>query len=178
MFASSGEATAPCGVPTSVFRPFFSLPRTPPPSAISGSGAGSLRSAMRCSMNLTSHSVRQIIEGPHNTLPTTRTPARACHHHSGPHHPFVGRTLAIFGSTALPGGKVHLILILPNGSRSLIPAEVDRPPMRSCRVSLLPRQNPTRIFGSVSDLLHALAVVDALLQSPHSIARQRRQICR
>ncbi|PYU64764.1 MAG: hypothetical protein DMG49_25770, partial [Acidobacteria bacterium] len=58
-------------------------------------------------------------------------------------------------------GKPHLILILPKGSRSLIPQEwTDLGGLP--QDSLVPTK-PHTILGSVSDLLHARAVVDALL---------------
>src|SRR5262252_7728110 len=39
-----------------------------------------------------------------------------------PHHPLEGKTLLIFGVRRFQG-ELNLMLILPNGSRSLIPAE-------------------------------------------------------
>src|SRR5215831_15473113 len=79
MFASSGEATAPCGVPTSVFDHF---PSSDTP-AISHFWIrhSILRSAIRCSMNLTSHSCDKLSKDPTTHYPPQR-PARACHHHS------------------------------------------------------------------------------------------------
>lgn len=59
-------------------------------------------------------------------------------------------------------GRLYLILILPDGSKSMIPAEwtsfssVARPPQA---VSVDARAT----LGSVEDLLHARAITDALL---------------
>src|SRR2546426_7996343 len=58
MFASSGEATAPCGVPTSVFDHFPSSD-TPALSHF-WMRRSILRSAMRCSMNLPTHSCDRL----------------------------------------------------------------------------------------------------------------------
>jgi len=59
-------------------------------------------------------------------------------------------------------GQLYLILILPDGSKSLVPADwtdfvsVTRPPQA---VSM----QATAAMGSVEDLLHAGAITDALL---------------
>ena len=75
-----------------------------------------------------------------------------------PRHPFEGKALAVFGRRHHQS-KPHLILILPDGSRSLIPTEwtdLDSSTPGSPAV-----QNPH--LGFVTDLLHSRAVVDALL---------------
>ena len=77
-----------------------------------------------------------------------------------PHHPFEGKTLPVFGLGRYRG-KLHLTLILPNGSRSLIPVEWTD--LNAAQQSLLVPLNTNLHFGSLSDLLHAVAVVDALL---------------
>ena len=77
-----------------------------------------------------------------------------------PQHPFDGKTLAVFGRRRYQG-KPHLVLILPDGSRSLIPTEwtdLDSFPPGSLAG---PKLNTP--LGCVTDLLHARAVVDALL---------------
>ena len=78
-----------------------------------------------------------------------------------PYHPFEGKTLPVFGLRHYQG-KLHLTLILPNGSRSLIPAEWTN--LDASLQSSLASPNPNLHLGSVRDLLHALAVVDALLR--------------
>ena len=98
-----------------------------------------------------------------------RTPRHTTHHKdlpehvtiTRPNHPFEGKTLAVFGRRRYQG-KLHLILILPNGSRSLIPVEwtdLDAFPQ-----SPPAPPKPNTHLGSVRDLLHARAVVDALLK--------------
>ena len=77
-----------------------------------------------------------------------------------PHHPFEGKTLPVFGLGRYRD-KLHLTLILPNGSRSLIPVEWTD--LNAAQQSLLAPPNPNLHLGSLRDLLHALAVVDALL---------------
>ena len=72
-----------------------------------------------------------------------------------PHHPFEGKSLAVFGSRRQQG-RLHLILVLPDGSRSLIPAEWTD--VHGCATP------PTCNTGvaSVEDLLRSRRVVDAL----------------
>ena len=97
-----------------------------------------------------------------------RTPRHTTHHKDLPehvtitrlHHPFEGKTLPVFGLRRHQG-KLHLILILPNGSRSLIPAEWTN--LDAFPQSPPAKPKPTHL-GSVRDLLQALAVVDALLR--------------
>ena len=78
------------------------------------------------------------------------------------HHPFEGKKLPIFGVRRFQG-KLHLMLILPNGSRSLIPTEWTDLGASQHTAPASANLNPR--LGSVGDLLHARAVVDALLHS-------------
>jgi hypothetical protein len=57
-------------------------------------------------------------------------------------------------------GRLYLILILPDGSKSLIPAD-----WTDYAFVTRPRQalHATATLGSVQDLLHARAITDALL---------------
>ena len=73
-----------------------------------------------------------------------------------PRHPFEGKSLSVFGAMSRKG-RLLLVLILPDGSKSLIPA--DWTDLAS------PTQTaPTATtLSSLEDLLHARAVVDALL---------------
>ena len=77
-----------------------------------------------------------------------------------PHHPFEGKTLPIFGVRRFQG-KLHLMLILPNGSRSLIPTEWTD--LGASQQTAPASTNLNLHLGTVRDLLHARAVVDALL---------------
>jgi hypothetical protein len=79
------------------------------------------------------------------------------------HHPLCGRSLAVYGWTHRHG-RLELILVLPDGSKSMVPAdwtdlaeEID--PGSNAEVS--------GDLASADQLLHVRAVVDALL------ARQR-----
>ena len=71
-----------------------------------------------------------------------------------------GKKLAVFGQRRFRD-KLHLILISPKGSRLLIPQEwTDFGDL--AQDAAVPT-TPKTILGSVSDLLHARAVIDALL---------------
>ena len=71
-----------------------------------------------------------------------------------------GKKLAVFGQRRYQD-KPHLILILPKGGRSLIPKEWTD--LAVPRQEAPPQAKPTAHLGSINDLLHARAVVDALL---------------
>ena len=77
-----------------------------------------------------------------------------------PQHPFDGTTLAVFGRRRYQG-KPHLVLILPDGSRSLIPTEWTD--LASSPPGSLAGPKLNTPLGCATDLLHARAVVDALL---------------
>ena len=71
-----------------------------------------------------------------------------------------GKKLAVFGQRRYQD-KLHLILISPKGGRFLIPREwtdLALPPQES-----VAQAKPNAHLGSINDLLHARAVVDALL---------------
>jgi len=71
--------------------------------------------------------------------------------------------LAVFGQRRYQG-KLHLILILPQGGRSLVPKEwTDLEVRPGDSVAQAKPNNYLGSLGSVDDLLHARAVVDALL---------------
>lgn len=73
-------------------------------------------------------------------------------------HPFQGRSLNVFGVMHRKG-RLLLVLILPDGSKSLIPA--DWTDLASPTQSI--GTPATTTLGSLEDLLHARALVDALL---------------
>ena len=90
----------------------------------------------------------------HQHLPESVTVIRA-------RHPFEGKSLEVLGSTHRKGG-LHLVLILPDGSKSLIPAEwTDL--ASAVQLPRALRAHTATTLGSLEDLLHARAVVDALL---------------
>lgn len=74
-----------------------------------------------------------------------------------PRHPLQGRSLRVLGQMRRHG-RVELLLVLPDGSKSLIPAawtDADSPAADS--------EQDAATLGSVADLLHACAVISALL---------------
>ena len=74
-----------------------------------------------------------------------------------PHHPFEGRSLAVLGQTHRQG-RLHWVLILPDGSRSLVPAE-----WTAVGSSTPQAVNHTSTsLASLEDLLRLRSVVDAL----------------
>ena len=76
-------------------------------------------------------------------------------------HPFEGKALTVLG-TIHRHRRLHLLLILPDGSKSLIPADwTDLPSLAQPQRAL--SAHTTATLGSLEDLFHARAVVDALL---------------
>ena len=76
-------------------------------------------------------------------------------------HPFDGRSLNVLGSIHRKG-RLHLVLILPDGSKSLIP--VDWTDLASpAQPQQVRSAQAAATLGSLEDLLHTRAVVDALL---------------
>ena len=73
-------------------------------------------------------------------------------------HPFQGRSLNVFGAMHRKG-RLLLVLILPDGSKSLIPA--DWTDLASPTQSI--GTPGTTTLGSLEDLLHARALFDLLL---------------
>src|SRR5271165_855703 len=87
-------------------------------------------------------------------LPERVTIVRAC-------HPFEGKSLTVLGAIHRHG-RLHLLLILPDGSKSLVPAD-----WTDIALTVQPygavTSNQAATLGSREDLFHARAVVDALL---------------
>ena len=79
-----------------------------------------------------------------------------------PHHPFKGKTLDILRH-ARRQGRLYLVLVLPDGSRSLIPADwTDLHPAAIGSAQSHP-------FASQQDLLRLRALADALLNRTVSV---------
>src|SRR3954454_4521886 len=74
-----------------------------------------------------------------------------------PHHPFEGQSLEVLRQARMPGG-LQFVLILPDGSKSLIPADWTDFKATSCAT-----QTPV-LVGSLDDLLRLRNLVDALLR--------------
>src|ERR1700747_677558 len=78
-----------------------------------------------------------------------------------PRHPFEGKSLAVVGAMHRKG-RLTLTLILPDGTKSLIPAAwTDLAPTEPPRGVIGAKQIATR--DSLEALIHASALVDALL---------------
>src|SRR6202034_4653383 len=71
-------------------------------------------------------------------------------------HPFEGQALQVFGWMR-KHGQLELCLVLPDGSKSLIPASWTDVGFEA------ERQNGPEILGSLTDLLHTRAIVDGLI---------------
>jgi len=75
------------------------------------------------------------------------------------HHPLVGKWLSVYGWMRRHG-RLDLILVLPDGSKALVPGSwTDLDP----QIAGAPESEPSGGLASVSQLLRARAVVDALL---------------
>ena len=72
------------------------------------------------------------------------------------HHPFQGRTLGVLRHARMRG-RLQFVLILPDGSKSLVPAE-----WTDFYATADPPPNP--LAGSQEDLLRLRGLVDALLR--------------
>src|SRR5207245_11628507 len=96
----------------------------------------------------------------HQDLPASVTITRS-------HHAFEGQSLVVDGRVHRQG-RAHLLLVLPDGSRSLIPAEWTD--LRSSEDTPVANPSPRISLAPLSDLLHARTIVDALprqLLAPH-----------
>lgn len=86
-------------------------------------------------------------------------------------HPLEGQSSAVLCWTHR-AGSLHLLLVLPDGTRSLVPsawtdlATRQSQPTRAPELSRSPAHSP--ILGSLSDLIRLRTIVDALLRRPAS----------
>ncbi len=74
-----------------------------------------------------------------------------------PHHPFEGQSLEVLRHARMRG-ILQFVLILPDGSKSLIPAD-----WTDFKTVACPPQGPP-VVGSLEDLLRLRGFVDALLR--------------
>ena len=87
------------------------------------------------------------------------------------HHPFEGRSLAVIHGIRRRG--VRLVLaILPNGTRSLIPAAWTdwRPEQSTERPGAKTNSHISHDLGRLDDLLHLRTIINALLSRPSESA--------
>src|SRR5271165_3348786 len=95
--------------------------------------------------------------------PLSRKPPHTTHHRDlpervtivRPHHPFEGRSLEVLRVTQRHD-RLQLVVIIPDGSKSLIPAE-----WTSFKAAVDTRHGQ-QMIGSVDDLLRLRGLVDAL----------------
>src|SRR5215217_4788770 len=124
--ASMGLATPPCGVPQVLFLPPSSAGSRFRPVLQSGLSATSLsdtappdpRSAKPRTEAV--RSVESYQRKPRHTTHPQYFPERVTI--TRPHHPFEGRALEVLRQVRMPAG-LQLVLFLPDGSKSLIPAD-------------------------------------------------------
>jgi len=89
-------------------------------------------------------------------------------------HPFEGQSLAVW-STMQRKDRTILVLNLPDGSKSLIPAEWTDFASRIQAQPTAPATGAATI-GSLEDLLHARAIVDALLSRLPTFQRESKKL--
>jgi hypothetical protein len=68
-------------------------------------------------------------------------------------------------------GRMYLVLILPDGSKSMIPGEWTDFALPT-QLERAPVAHPVPTFGLLEDLLHARTVVDALLSRLAAVANE------
>ncbi|MBL8223425.1 MAG: hypothetical protein JNL62_29605, partial [Bryobacterales bacterium] len=73
-----------------------------------------------------------------------------------PHHPFQGQSLEVLRQARMPAG-LQLVLILPDGSKSLVPATWTDFQNSACA------PEAPQLVGSFEDLLRLGELTDALL---------------
>ena len=109
------------------------------------------------------------METPRHGIRSPRKPRHTTHHHHLPervtiirsHHPFEARSLEVL-SKIHRNGRLYLVLILPDGSKSVIPVEwTDYASVTQPRQAASAQNRA--VLGSIEDLLHARAITDALL---------------
>ena len=94
-----------------------------------------------------------------------------------PHHPFEGQTLELLGWSHRHN-RLHLLLILPDGSRSLIPAEwtdLQRPDDEAAGDDAGTGMASPPCLGSLTQLLEACHLVEALLERLDAAGRKTTQ---
>jgi len=83
-------------------------------------------------------------------------------------HPFEGRALDVIARCERHG-RLHLLLVLPNGTRSLIPGDWTNLPSKPQAITA-PTSVQCPLLATCDYLLRTRAVVDALLQRTEAIA--------
>jgi len=78
-------------------------------------------------------------------------------------HPFEGSALDVLG-WCHRGDELHLTLVLPDGTRALIPAAWTDLPVTQHAPRASPQRTRVAFLASHAELLHARTIVDALLR--------------
>ena len=84
-----------------------------------------------------------------------------------PAHPFEGKSLTLFGHTQRKD-RLHLLLILPDGSKSLVPAAWTN--LNSTPDLTVQKQSAT--LASLDELLRMRTLIDAFLRRLASVAEE------
>src|SRR6266700_2866662 len=129
--------------------------RSLPPSTISGSAGAFLNPLFGARRTGPANYVRLCRRKPPHTTHHQHFPERVTITRS--HHPFQGQSLEVLRQARMPGG-LQFVLILPDGSKSLIPAE-----WTDFNNTSDASQSP-ELVGSLDDLLRLRGLVDALLR--------------
>src|SRR5271167_1913643 len=186
MFASSGESGEPCGMPrrlsrasvVRVFRPRLSVSSTGQSSHIL------IRCSTRRSTIRRATDFRRSAWGmlPKNT--TTHYPSprlSTSGNNLRERHPFEGRVLLALGAVHRRGGAL-LLVVLPDGSRSLIPAGwTDLAAMPVAEPAAATEDGRPHSLARLVDFLHARTILDALLSrvpSPRPNPATTEESCR
>src|SRR3989442_771721 len=146
----------PCTVPISLT---IHLPSSSTPalsiSGSTGSRADPLSDAREISPTIHDSVCRRKARHTthHQELPPSVTITRS-------HHAFEGQSLVVQGRVHRQA-RVHLLLVLPDGSRSLIPAEWTD--LQSSEHTSVADLSAGVSLAPLSELLHARTIVDALL---------------
>src|SRR5215218_2970146 len=150
-YCVGGVVGEPCGVPDPVS--VVTRPPAPLPAASSAAASASADPRRVGAPAVAARCGRWCRTKPRHTtrldgLPPTVTVTRS-------HHPLVGQALEVLGWQRRQG-RLQLTLVLPDGSKSLVPAEwTDLEPRAGLK--------QPQALGSVADLLHARTVLAPLL---------------
>src|SRR5271163_4149294 len=166
MLASNGLATPPCGVPRMF--PLPPLMRRVPSASRSSIGALSHILMRRRTFRSTTRRATDFISSECGIV--SKEAATTTHHRDIPdsltitreRHVFEGQSLAVISSIRRRGVLLVLV-VLPDGSRSLIPASwTDWSPEQTDRTPADDVGGGDHDLGRLGDLLHLRKVLDAL----------------
>src|SRR4029077_17809085 len=184
--ASSGEIGEPCGMPRRLSR--ASVVRVFLPRSSVSSTAHSSQNLIRCSRRRSTIRRDTRLVARHGECsrrkPSHTTPLRDISSFVTilrERHPFEGRSLQVMGALKRRG-VLLLLVVLPDGSRSLIPAGWTNWDAAGVAHELFASRCEQRApcLASLADLLHARVIVDALLSRcliPHREPAANEESC-